>query len=345
MAQPGSAAREPLTFHAAPAVIEGPMNEDLSNLRSPISRLKLSVADGKLVSDIGETFPILSDIPRFVPAENYASDFGRQWNHFRRTQLDSVTGLPLSKDRLARCFCGELSQVAGKRVLEAGSGAGRFTEILLDHGAKLDSFDYSSAVEANAANNGTRPMTLVQADIRQMPFEPASYDYVVCLGVLQHTPNTEESIAKLWEMVRPGGAVVLDHYRLTRWSFPPPIGGGGYLRRKKFLRLAADRRWDAVRQYVDRWFPIYWRHRDNKWMRRVLARIGGINFYYPSLPLASKQDHYEWSLLDTHDATTDYYRRYRTVASIERTLKSLGATAAHVWKGGNGVEAFARKPI
>jgi 2-polyprenyl-3-methyl-5-hydroxy-6-metoxy-1,4-benzoquinol methylase len=109
-------------------------------------------------------------------------------------------------------LCGNLANLKDKKVLEAGSGAGRFTEILLKYDAVVDSFDYSTAVEANAKNNGYhKRLVLVQADIRKMPFPKESYDYVLCLGVLQHTPNPEESIQCLWDMVRPGGALVVDH--------------------------------------------------------------------------------------------------------------------------------------
>src|SRR4030088_2241779 len=45
------------------------------------------------------TFPIVRHIPRFVPADTYASSFGFQWNKFRATQLDSRTGLPISRER------------------------------------------------------------------------------------------------------------------------------------------------------------------------------------------------------------------------------------------------------
>jgi 16S rRNA A1518/A1519 N6-dimethyltransferase RsmA/KsgA/DIM1 with predicted DNA glycosylase/AP lyase activity len=43
----------------------------------------------------------------------------------------------------------------GEIVLEVGSGAGRFTEIILKTGATLFSCDYSDAVEANFENNGS----------------------------------------------------------------------------------------------------------------------------------------------------------------------------------------------
>jgi SAM-dependent methyltransferase len=320
------------------------VNEDLSSLRDPVDRTSMVREGDELVARSGKRYPIVRDIPRFLDGEDYAVDFGSQWNRFPKTQLDSHTGLPLSRDRLNRCFKGELSKVAGKLVLEAGSGAGRFTEVLLAEGAVLDSFDISSAVDANARNNGDRDFTLVQADILALPFEPASYDFVVCLGVIQHTPDSEETIARLWEMVRPGGRLVIDHYRRTRWTLPPPIGDAGKAYRKLVLALPQEKRWPAVKRIVDFWFPVYWRFRHSRWARRILARIAGMNFYYGELPLTSREALYEWALLDTHDALTDTYKRFRTVNQIRGTLQGLGATHIAVWEGGNGVEAVCEKP-
>ena len=300
----------------------------------------------ELVSASGARYPIVNDIPRFVSAENYAADFGTQWKRFPNTQLDSHTGISMSEDRLARCFRGELPQVKGRKVLEVGSGAGRFTEVLLKHGAVLDSFDFSDAVEANAANHRSQAFTLVQADIRQMPFERESYDYVVCLGVLQHTPDTEESIACLWDMVRPGGRLIIDHYRWNLWlRLPPPLGDAEKAYRQVILRLPRQKRWPAVKRIVDFWFPIYWRWRDNGLARKILARVGGIHFYVGEMPLENRERFYEWSLLDTHDGMTDAFKRFRTNRSIRRTLERLGASEIAVWTGGNGVEAWCRKPL
>ncbi|MFZ0945904.1 MAG: class I SAM-dependent methyltransferase [Syntrophobacteraceae bacterium] len=180
------------------------MNSDLSFLLDPVTYTPLQLFDDScLVSKSGRKFSIVNAIPRFVSKENYASAFGFQWSQFPKTQLDSHTGVCLSEARLARCMQGHLSDVKGKMVLEAGSGVGRFTEILLKHGAMVHSFDYSDAVDANAANNGHGDqLTLIQADIRQMPFPKVHYDYVICLGVLQHTPKPEESINLLWGMLK-----------------------------------------------------------------------------------------------------------------------------------------------
>jgi SAM-dependent methyltransferase len=226
------------------------MNEDLSCLRDPANETGApSRRNDTLNFEGGRSYPIVKGIPRFVEPENYSDDFGAQWNMFPKTQLDSHTGLKVTETRLARCLHGNLEKLRGKKVLEAGSGAGRFTEVLLKYGAVVHSFDYSNAVEANARNNGGNPdLTLVQADIRQIPYPKGEYDFVVCLGVLQHTPDPQQSLRSLWKMLKPGGALVIDHY-IWRWNqvLPPPIGGSVQAYRLLILRLPKRLRFGFVK--------------------------------------------------------------------------------------------------
>ncbi len=321
-------------------------NADPGVFRDPVSGAALIRDGDALRAPDGTRYPIRDGIPRFVPVENYADDFGAQWNRFARTQLDSHTGLSITRDRLNRCLAGQLDQLAGKRVLEAGSGAGRFTELLLAAGAEVHSFDYSSAVTANAANNGSSPrLSLAQGDIRQPPFAEGTYDVVICLGVIQHTPSPEQSIAALWKMVKPGGRLVIDHYRF-RWRFalPTPIGDAASLYRWVILRLPQASRARIVQRIVDFWFPVHWRWRDSLLMQRLIRRLSPLRFYYPDLPLRDREMHYQWSLLDTHDSTTDHYKHLRSPDSIRATLTRLGAEQINVSVGGNGVEAWCIKP-
>lgn len=321
------------------------MNKDLTCLLDPENGAILTVDNDSLNSDGGRKYPIIRGIPRFVLGQNYSDDFGAQWNMFPKTQLDSFTGLDISKSRLTRCLRGNLAVLRGKKVLEAGSGAGRFTEILLNHSSCVHSFDYSNAVEANACNNGGHEnFVLVQADIRKIPFPKASYDYVICLGVLQHTPNPEESIRCLWEMVSPGGALVVDHYPNNwRTSLPPPFGSSRVVYRKIILNLPAKVRFKFVKALTDFWFPWHWRFRDSLLMQRILRRVSPVVFYYPDMKLLDRQMYYEWALLDTHDATTDLYQHRRTSQQIRQFLEAIGAEDVVVEFGGNGIEAFCRK--
>ena len=325
------------------------MNSDLSCLRDPVSNGPLQSLDDRiLTSKTGENYPIVNGIPRFVPENNYADAFGEQWNRFPKIQLDSYNGQSLSEIRLARCMRGHLADLKGKMVLEVGSGAGRFTEILLKHGAIVHTLDYSIAVDANGINNGYHEnLTLVQADIRLIPFPKASYDYVVCLGVIQHTPNPEESINCLWEMVKPGGQLVIDHYR---WNLglvlPPPLGGAESLYRWLILKLPMKSRFKVVKAITDFWFPIHWFFRKYSLIQRILVRLSPVHFYYSQFELPDRQMYYDWALLDTYDGTTDFYKHYRNESQIEKFLKKIGAKDIEITvyaEGGNGIEAFCRK--
>src|SRR5262245_25568552 len=82
------------------------------------------------------SFPIRAGIPRFVPDSGYANSFGLQWNRHTHTQLDRYSGLPISRSRLF-AVTEWRENLTGERILEAGSGAGRFTEVLLQTGATL----------------------------------------------------------------------------------------------------------------------------------------------------------------------------------------------------------------
>jgi len=238
-----------------------------------------------------------------------------------------------------------LHSLAGQRVLEAGSGAGRFTEVLLANGAIVDSFDYSRAVEANALNNGTHPaLTLVQADVRNMPFPENDYELVLCLGVIQHTPDPEATIRALWSRVRPGGQLVFDHYRAKLRNFlPPPLGVAGMVYRWGILRLPREQRFAAVKRVFDFWFPWVWRFRDSRVAQLLLSRLTPIVNYYPHFGLRDREMYYEWMLLDTHDAMTDVYKHRRTSRALEKFLASIGARDVLVTYGGNGLEVSCRK--
>src|SRR3989338_7285772 len=80
------------------------------------------IYSGWLVSEgNGRRYPIKGFIPRFVPEQNYADNFGLQWNLHAKTQLDSFTGLPISRNRLFQ-VTGWAENMPGARILEAGSG-------------------------------------------------------------------------------------------------------------------------------------------------------------------------------------------------------------------------------
>ena len=292
----------------------------------------------------GHEWRIVDGIPRFVPRDNYAAAFGAQWRTYRRTQLDSHTGHPISAERLRRCVGPALEARLGapgtRQVLEVGCGAGRFTEVLLATGASVTSVDLSEAVDANQQNFPQSAChRIAQADVYALPFTPGQFDVVFCLGVVQHTPDPGRTLARLYEQVRPGGWLVVDHYaRDVGWALSlKPL----YRAVLKRLTPAAGLVW--THRLVDAFLPLHARLHRNRLAHRLLGRVSPVMHYYAVYPLDETQQR-EWALLDTHDSLTDWYKHRRTPVELRELLGALGATAIWCEPGGIGVEARCRRP-
>jgi 2-polyprenyl-3-methyl-5-hydroxy-6-metoxy-1,4-benzoquinol methylase/uncharacterized protein YbaR (Trm112 family) len=298
----------------------------------------------------GCSFPVQEGIPRFVASAAYSSAFGLQWNRFRRTQLDSHTGTTISRDRLARCLGGSLEPLRGRSVLEVGCGAGRFTEVLLDAGARVFACDLSEAVEANRDNCGGREGHFVcQADVLAVPARPRSFELVVALGMIQHTPSPEATIRALAEFVAPGGVLALDHYTASRHALVRllyPVTPRALLR-AVLLRMPERAAFRATQALARGLLPLHralW-HRGAlvDRVRAVWRRVSPVYDYYDSYPQLGERLA-EWALLDTHDGLTDRYKHLRDPEQLRTALQAAGLEVLECRRGGNGVEARARRP-
>ena len=294
----------------------------------------------------GCRWEVVNSIPRFVTVRHYTEPFGLQWRTFPKVQLDSHTGLSISLDRVKFSlgeFYHRLSHPNALNVLEAGCGAGRFTEILLSFPlVRLCSIDSSTAVEAVSVNCPQEERhRIYQADISRLPFAPRQFDLVFCLGTVQHTRSPEETIGKLYEQVRPGGTLVFDHYDSRVRGLTNPVRE---LCRFFIKRMTPERGLRATTRLVDMFFPFYRAARNSPFLLFLLSKLLMIQTAY-HLPQLNDQQQYQYALLDTHDSLTDWYKHGRTKRQIERILTDLGAEQIEVFRGGNGVVGRCRSPV
>ena len=305
----------------------------------------LASAQGEMVCPRGHHWRNHLGIPRMISqANNYTDAFGLQWKVYRKTQLDSYTKTTISLDRARRCLgegCWEMLYRRQRTdALEVGCGAGRFTEVLLSAGAFVTSVDLSSAVEANQENfPQDQCHRILQADVLRLPFAPGQYDIVICLGVIQHTPNPEETIKNLYAQVKPGGWLVIDHYTYTLSHFTQ----SRFFFRMILRRMPPEEGLKWSERLVEIFFPLHRAAGKNRIARALLTRISPVLSYFHALPLNDDLQR-QWSLLDTHDSLTDWYKHFRTKGQIRRVLESLGAIEIWCKYGGNGVEARCRRP-
>jgi SAM-dependent methyltransferase len=296
------------------------------------------ISDELTCTFCGSRFPVVRGVPRLVDMDNYSTSFGFQWNKHRQTQLDSYSKLSLSRDRLlVATGWKSMIEADGLKILEAGSGAGRFTEVLVDTSAQVYSFDYSTAVDANAENNGAAPnLKLFQGDIYRMPLADSSFDWVLCLGVIQHTPDPETSFLRLASKVRPGGCLAIDVYTRSlvhslQWK---------YLLRPFTRRMDQRRLYSILVVLVPLLLPA------TQLLKRLFSRFGARLspiVEYSQLGL-SPELNAEWALLDSFDMYSPAHDHPQSMKTVKRWFAQAGFVDIEVFYGANGVVGRGRRP-
>jgi len=281
-------------------------------------------------------------IPSFVEDEPYVSAFGLQWLKHAKTQLDSHTGMTITRDRLSRMFGPLYSKLNGNVILEAGCGAGRFTEILLENNSLVTAIDLSVAVLANLENNGKNSnLRIARASITDLPFENEQFDIVFCPGVVQHTPDPSRSISELYKQVKPGGWLVFDQYRYNLSSILKVT----WIVRLILKRLSPEKGLTFTDWLVKLWLPAHRKVANKRILEVLLFRISPITSHYAGYPGMSEEDQIAWSRLATHDNLTDFHKHQTTVNGIKKVVKCLGAINQYFCIMPYTIEVRCQKPV
>jgi uncharacterized protein YbaR (Trm112 family)/precorrin-6B methylase 2 len=328
------------------------MHHDLLNLLAcPACRGTLTLAasreaDGEVISGslrcapCRRDFPIIDAVPRFVPAENYSASFGLQWNRFRKTQLDSATGQPITRNRFFAQSGWAPAAMAGRWTLDVGCGAGRFAEVALGTGARLVAVDYSSAVDACRSNLGPhQSVDVVQADVYRLPFKPGTFDFVYCFGVLQHTPDVEATFHALAGQLAPGGRLAVDVYP----RIPLNLLWPKYWLRPLTRRMPAERLLPIVSRMVPLLWPLSLALGRVPVVGRKLRHALPIANYEGILPLSSEQLK-EWAVLDTFDMLAPAHDHPQDVPTLRGWFAATGLSDVEVFRQGLVVGRGRRDP-
>ncbi len=293
---------------------------------NPNNKQPLKLLGSSLVDELGAIFPISRGVPRITLGENYTDNFGMQWNKFDRIQLDrEADGHSISRKRFFAETQWHTQDLNGENVLEVGSGAGRFSKVLLEHTcANLYSVDYSDAVTANFKNNhliAPDRFHLFQASIYEMPFPDNSFDKVVCLGVLQHTPDFDASVKALISKARPGGEIVVDFYPIKGWWTKIHAK---YILRPITKHLSHERLMQMVESNID-WLMK---------LQQILdyLGLGGLARFLPVVDIQgtlpkylSESEKREWAVLDTFDMFSPEYDNPQRIIDVVAMFKRHGA--------------------
>lgn len=153
--------------------------------------------------------PIVEGIPRLAGlSDSYVASFGRQWNRYDVARPEEDEATFRVKTTVSA------SELAGRVVLDAGCGGGRYAHLAGSHGASVIGVDLSAAVAKAAAVCSALPHVLIlQADLLDLPLAEAAFDFVYSIGVLHHTPDPRRAFAEIARRVKRGGRLAVWLYR------------------------------------------------------------------------------------------------------------------------------------
>jgi SAM-dependent methyltransferase len=243
-------------------------------------------------------YPVVEGVPRLA-GQGYVASFGRQWNRYDVARPEEDAAVFRVKTGL------DPRDLAGRLVLDAGCGGGRYARLLGEHGADVVGVDLSSAVEAAARLCADLPnVRILQADLLDLPLADARFDLVFSIGVLHHSPDARRAFAQVASKVKPGGRLAVWLYR--RNTLPQEWVNSG-------LRAVTTRMPPRLLEFLS----------------AGLGVLGGVPVANRTLnKVANFSNHPDWTLriCDNFDWYAPKYQSHHTVAELKRWFSEEGFT-------------------
>ncbi len=126
--------------------------------------------------------------------------------------------------------------LSGKRVLDVGCGGGILSDSMARRGADVTGIDLASkalkVAQLHALEAATPNVRYLETSVEALAAEqPASFDVVTCMEMIEHVPDPASVVRSCSELVKPGGWVFFSTINRNPKAFLFAIVGAEYVLR------------------------------------------------------------------------------------------------------------------
>jgi len=130
-------------------------------------------------------------------------------------------------------YIDQIASIEGKRVLDVGCGGGILSESMAAKGAEVTGIDMGEAplevARLHLLETG-HEVNYLRIPVEEMAREqPASFDVVTCMEMLEHVPDPGSIIQACHDLVKPGGKVFFSTLNRNPKSYLFAIIGAEYV--------------------------------------------------------------------------------------------------------------------
>lgn len=226
MAEPGSDRGRPCAEVGWPVTVLFGLQSHADRLVEPSRVLRVDTSEGDDCERTSRGSRTVT-APRCRPTRRYVRAASSYVHGYEERDTRRLAG---QAETLVELLHHDSTFPEGATILEAGCGVGAQTVTLaaLNASARITSVDVSAASLELAAERCSQAaitnVTFEQADIFDLPYEPASFDHVFVCFVLEHLADPVGALRALQRVVRPGGTITLIE-GFTRNTFTAMIEG------------------------------------------------------------------------------------------------------------------------